>query len=63
MKQGVGVGRKCFRVGVSLREVDTICKTTEVSHISHKCPILVTNPLNLSLLSLSLLYDRWASRG
>ena len=30
MKQGVGVGRKCFRVGVSLRELDTICKTTEV---------------------------------
>lgn len=30
VKQGVGVGRKCFRVGVSLREVDTICKTNEV---------------------------------
>jgi hypothetical protein len=30
VKQGVGVGRKCFRVGVSLRELDTICKTTEV---------------------------------
>ena len=30
VKQGVGVGRKCFRVGVSLREVDTISKTTEV---------------------------------
>mmetsp|Transcript_59921 Transcript_59921/g.87799 ORF Transcript_59921/g.87799 Transcript_59921/m.87799 type:complete len:233 (-) Transcript_59921:217-915(-) len=30
VKTGVGVGRKCFRVGVSLREVDTISKTNEV---------------------------------
>lgn len=30
VKTGVGVGRKCFRVGVSLREVDTISKTQEV---------------------------------
>jgi hypothetical protein len=43
VKTGVGVGRKCFRVGVSLREVDTISKTQEVGFprvmkiTAHRC--------------------------
>lgn len=54
MKTGVGVGRKCFRVGVSLREVDTISKTQEVGFprvmkiTAHRCV----------LLSLSFLHAR-----